>query len=166
MSVNDSWDFNATDMSLEASSLLRPVIIRMLTGPTNYQKVPYANREINYHCSLITWLISYTPPPPYPPSLNIWGAVGELPLIMFEIRLYCFHTLEMQRGKRTDSEGACFRNIYYPIKMGASESSNYLWPVSGMMNGTVGLFSPIRIYLWSTGGLHPSTLSEPLPSSD
>lgn len=32
---------------------------------------------------------------PHSPSSNIWGAVGELPLIMFEIRLYCFHTLEM-----------------------------------------------------------------------
>ncbi len=103
---------------------------------------------------------------PRSPSSNIWGAVGELPLIMFEIRLYCFHTLEMQRGKRTDSKGACIRNIYYPIKMGASESGNYLQPVSGMMNGTVGLFSPTRIYLWCTGGLQPSTLSEPPPSSD
>lgn len=110
---------------------------------------------------LITTLPPYnvTHIPPSPSS-NIWGAVGELPLIMFEIRLYCFHTLEMQRGKRTDSEGACLRNIYYPIKMSASESSNYLQPVSGMMNGMVGLFSPTRIYLWCAGGLHLSTHSE------
>ena len=48
----------------------------------------------------------------------------------------------MQRGKRTDSTGACFRNIYYPIKMGASECSNYLQPASGMMNGTDGFVQP------------------------
>lgn len=99
---------------------------------------------------------------PHSPSSNIWGAVAKLPLIMFEIRLYCFHTLEMQRGKRTDSEGACFRNIYYPIKMGVSESSNYLQLVSGMMNGMVSLFCPTQIYLWYTGGLYQSTLREPL----
>ena len=117
---------------------------------------------------LITTLSPYsvTHIPTLPPSSNIWGAVAELPLIMFEIRLYCFHTLEMQRGERTDSEGACFRNIYYPIKMGASESGNYLQPASGMMNGVVGLFSPARIYLWCAGGPHLSTLSEPPPSSD
>lgn len=59
-------------------------------------------------------------------STNIWGAVRELPLIMFEIWLYCFHTLEMQRGQWSDSKGACFTNIYYPIKMDMGERSNYL----------------------------------------
>lgn len=117
--------------------------------------------EINYHFATL-----YCDPHPTLPSSDIWGAVEELPLIMFEIRLYCFHTLEMQRGKCTDSEGACFRNIYYPIKTGASESSNYLQPVSGMMNGMVGLFSLTPIYLCCAGGLHLSTLSEPPPSSD
>lgn len=100
------------------------------------------------------------------PSSNIWGAIRHLPLIMFEIRLYFFHTLEMQRGEWTDSKGACFRNIYYPIKMGTSESSNYLQTVSGMMNGMEGLFSPTCIHLWCAGGLHLSTPSGPPPSSD
>lgn len=88
---------------------------------------------------------------------NIWGAVAELPLIMFEIRLYCFHTLEMQKGKRTDSKGACFRNIYYPIKMGASESSNYLQPASGMMNGMVGFVQPsthLSLVCWRSAPIY------------
>lgn len=93
----------------------------------------------------------------HPPSSNIWGAAAELLLIMFEIRLCCFHTLEMQRGKQIDSERACFRNIYYPIKMCASESSNYLQLSSGMMNGVVGLFSPTWIHLvvhWRSAPIH------------
>lgn len=88
-------------------------------------------------------------------SSNIWGAVRELSLIMFEIRLYYFHTLQMQRGRQADSDGACFRNIYYPIKMDARESSNYSQHASEMMNCVAALFSPRHIYLRSAGGPHP-----------
>lgn len=45
---------------------------------------------------------------------------------------------------RTDSEGACLRNIYYPIKLASSETSNYLELASGMMNGMVDVFSPTQ----------------------
>lgn len=99
------------------------------------------------------------------PTFNIWWAVRELPVIMFEIRLYCFRNAKSWVG----SNGACFRNICYPIKMGAGESNNYLLPVFGMMNGIKSLFrefSPTRIYLWCAGGLHLSSPAAPRPSSD
>lgn len=164
--MNDSLDFSGTVTSLEVSSLLLPVIIWMFVGCEVVKSYELLQ-------SVLCKQKLITPLPPYSmthmqrcPSSTIWGAVGELPLIMFEIRLHCFHTVEMQRSKRTAREGACFRNIYYPIKIGTSESSNYLQPVSGMMNGMMGLFSPTCISLWCAGGLHPSTLSEPPPSSD
>lgn len=90
------------------------------------------------------------------PFSNIWGDVRELPLIMFEIRLYSFHAFKMQRGKRRDSKGACLRNIYYPIKMAASETSNYLELTSEMMNDMMGLFSSTNLSLvrWRSAPIH------------
>lgn len=34
-------------------------------------------------------------------------------------RNYCFRSLGMWRGERTEGIGACFTNIYDPIKIGA-----------------------------------------------
>lgn len=75
---------------------------------------------------------------------------------MFEIRLYSFHAFKMQRGKWRDSKGACLRNIYYPIKMAASETSNYLELTSEMMNGMMGLFSRTNLSLvrWRSAPIH------------
>ncbi len=104
MSINDSWDFNGTVMFLEVFPLLLSLIIGLVTGCEVVKSYKLLQSILCKNKLISTF-------PPYNvthiqrcASSNIWGAVGELPLIMFEIRLYCFHTLEMQRGKRTDSK--------------------------------------------------------------
>lgn len=122
------------------------------------------NTQINYHFVTL-YPDPYSKSPPPSPS-HICGAVRVLPLIMFEIRLCFFHTLKMQRGVgagRQIAKGACFRNIYYPIKMGLAESSNYLQTVCGMMNVCVGFAWPnshLSLVCWRSAPIH--TLCTPL----